>query len=143
MKGEVKLKSVKAVYALIYNKDSNEVLMVYNKDSNGWSMPGGAVEENETLEEATIREVQEETGLLVRVGDVVAVNERFFQEKNEHAIFITFNAEIIGGEISIERPDEISKIKWVDIHTADKLMPYHKEGINKLKRNSARYCFQG
>ena len=104
----MKLKDIKAVYALIYNKDDKDVLMVYNKDSNAWSMPGGAVEENETLEQAIIREVQEETGLLVRVGDVAAINERFFQEKNEHALFITFNAEIIGGEISIESPNEIS-----------------------------------
>jgi 8-oxo-dGTP diphosphatase len=116
--------------------------MVFNRDHNSWSMPGGAVEENETLEQATIREVREETGLLVKIHDIVAINERFFQEDNGHAIFITFRSEIIGGEIFIENPDEISEIKWVDIPTADKLMPYHKNGINKLILNSATYCFQ-
>ena len=136
------MKLVNVVYALIFNEKTGQVLLVFNRDHNSWSMPGGAVEENETLEQATIREVQEETGLLVKIRDVVAINERFFQEDNEHAIFITFRTEIIGGKIFIENPDEISEIKWVDIPTADKLMPYHKNGIYKLIYNSATYCFQ-
>lgn len=137
------MKRVNVVYCLIHNKETEQVLMVHNKDVNSWSMPGGAVEEDETLEQAAIREVQEETGLMVEIGDVVAVNECFFKGSNEHAIFITFRAEIIGGEISIEDPDEISKVTWVDIPTADKLMPYHKRGVIKLICNSATYCFQG
>ena len=117
--------------------------MVHNKDVNSWSLPGGAVEEDETLEQAAIREAKEETGLIVKIRDVVAINECFFLEDKEQVLFVTFRAEIIGGKISIENPDEISKITWVDILTADKLMPYHKCGISKLIHNSSTYCFQG
>lgn len=137
------MKSVNVVYALLYNEETEQVLLVCNRDNHdSWSMPGGAVEENETLEQAMIREVKEETGLLVKIQDIVAINERFVQENKEHAIFITFRTEIIGGAIHIENPDEISEIKWVDISTANKLMPYHKDGVNKLIHNSATYCFQ-
>jgi len=117
--------------------------MVHNKDTNSWSLPGGCVEENETLEQAAIREAKEETGLIVKIKDVVAINECFFNEENQQVLFFTFSAEIIGGKISIENPNEISKITWVDIPTADKLMPYHKCGVSKLIHNSATYCFQG
>jgi len=117
--------------------------MVHNKDVNSWSLPGGAVEEDETLEQAAIREAKEETGLIVEIRDVVAINECFFKEDNQLVLFITFRAEIIGGKITIENPNEISKITWVDIPLADKLMPYHKCGVSKLIENSSTYCFQG
>jgi 8-oxo-dGTP diphosphatase len=106
-------------------------------------MPGGAVEDEETLEQAAIREVKEETGLLVEINDVVAINECFFKRNNEHALFVTFRATIVGGKITIENPDEISTVTWVDIPSADKLMPYHKYGIRKLIQNSSTYYFQG
>lgn len=117
--------------------------MVHNKDVDAWSMPGGAVKNNETLEQAAKREVLEETGLVVEIKDVAAINECFFMGKNEHAILITFKVNIIGGEVSIKNPDEISRIAWVDISIADTLMPYHKHGISKLISNSSDYSFQG
>jgi 8-oxo-dGTP diphosphatase len=41
-----------------------------------WSIPGGTLELGETLAEGTVRELQEETGLLVRVLDLIEVFER-------------------------------------------------------------------
>lgn len=41
-----------------------------------WSIPGGTLELGETLAEGTVRELEEETGLLVRVLDLIEVFER-------------------------------------------------------------------
>ncbi|MEW9675155.1 NUDIX hydrolase [Lentibacillus sp. L22] len=135
------MKRVDVVYALIYDKNDQKVLMV-NNEGSGWSLPGGAVEQGETLEQAVIREVEEETSLRIGVKDVIAVNEACFKGKGHHALFITFKAEIINGEVSIQCKGEILEIKWVDLQTANELMPYYRGGVESLLKSSSPYTYQ-
>lgn len=144
MKGCYRLKRVDVTYSLITNDSKSKVLMVYNIDHDSWSLPGGTVEPNETLEQAVIREAKEETGLDIKIFGLVALNECKFEKINEHAIFFTFRAEIIGGHEEIVRPDEISNISWIDIKKAEELMPYYPDGLRKLiEENEIAYTNQG
>lgn len=52
--------------------DKKRFLMVYNMKRNGWEMPGGKIETNETVEEAAKRECLEESGYDV---DVIAIRD--------------------------------------------------------------------
>ncbi|MGR9049801.1 NUDIX hydrolase [Halobacillus faecis] len=133
---------VDVAYAFIFNEIEEKVLMVKNKNS-GWSLPGGAVENGETFQQAAIRESKEETNLTIETQNIVAVNEAFFEKKGHHALFITFKAKIVEGSLQILHNDEIDEIKWVDIKTANKRMPYNAGGVESLLKSSAPYTYQG
>ncbi len=51
----------------------NKVAVLYSKKYNAFISPGGGVEKNETLKEACIREAKEETGLVVKPLEKIAV----------------------------------------------------------------------
>jgi mutator protein MutT len=66
-----------------------------------WVVPGGTVELGETLEEALVREIEEETGLLVRPREVVAVFDRILGEGarvDYHYVIIDYLCDYVAGE---------------------------------------------
>ena len=67
-----------------------------------WVIPGGTVELGETLQEAVVREMQEETGLLVAPREVVLVFDRIQREGPSveyHYVIIDYACEYVSGEL--------------------------------------------
>ncbi|MGH3090471.1 MAG: NUDIX hydrolase [Rubrobacteraceae bacterium] len=121
-------------YALIADEISGKVLMVCNRRSSGlsWSLPGGAREPGETLEETVIRETREETGLDVVVEGIVAVGERL---RNSHVLIATFLARRVGGVAALQKDEEVVKVEWAPFETADRRMPWYPGGVRALLEN--------
>ena len=142
------MKRIDVVSALIYD-DQGNILLVKNRKGNSfyWGLPGGGVESGETLEEAVVREVREETGFTIEVAGLSSLREVFLDKKNHHALLITFFAKIIGGEININDPDhEIEEVKWVDIENARELMAHLFEMLRinpETYKLPAFYEFEG
>ncbi len=76
-------------------KEKSVLLVKQNYANQYWSLPGGYMEAGESIDQATIREVKEETGLDVRLKRVVGI----YTNPNESKLVVTFEAEITGGEI--------------------------------------------
>jgi mutator protein MutT len=92
-----------------------------------WSIPGGTLETGETLEEGTRRELEEETGLRVRVLELIEVFERIFHEAGDanarpryHFVILDYLCERISGEA--RAGGDVTDVAWVA--EAD-LEPYH------------------
>jgi 8-oxo-dGTP diphosphatase len=68
-----------------------------------WSLPGGVVELGETLRAAAQREALEETGLIVKAGEVLEVLDRIIPGKDSapqyHYVLIDFLCVVKGGEL--------------------------------------------
>ncbi|EEM40793.1 MutT/NUDIX [Bacillus thuringiensis serovar sotto str. T04001] len=80
--------------------EDEKVLLVKQKVANrNWSLPGGRVENGETLEEAIIREMREETGLEVKIKKLLYVCDK--PDASPSLLHITFLLERIEGEITL------------------------------------------
>ena len=133
-----------------------EVLLVHpggpfwiKKDAGAWTIPKGELNENEEPFDAAIREMKEETGIVL-IGDFIALapvkqkgGKLVYAWANEHDVD---PSEIKSNEFEIEWPPksgkkklfpEIDKADWFDIKTAKEKMnagqlPFIEELIKKL-----------
>jgi ADP-ribose pyrophosphatase YjhB (NUDIX family) len=78
-----------------------------------WCIPCGYVEYDEDVRQAAQREFQEETGLLVQVGDVYTVHSNF-HNPDMHSVGIWFRGTVLGGDL---RPaDDIDEVTYVPLY---------------------------
>ena len=104
--------------------DGTKVLLVRrgNEPLKGeWSLPGGAVELGETLQQGVVREVLEETGLVVVPAGIVDVLDRITQEEvvqdgasgrvRYHYVLIDFVCRVTGGPL--REGSDADEVRWV------------------------------
>jgi 8-oxo-dGTP diphosphatase len=91
--------------------DDGRVLMILSP-KRGWENPGGRVEEGESLPEALRREVREETGIDVQVGQLAGV----YTNLRHSIVIFTFFGSRIGGVSRTS--DESLDVVWLDAEEA-------------------------
>ncbi|QWF82130.1 NUDIX hydrolase [Amycolatopsis sp. CA-230715] len=134
-----------AVSAFIQDNESR-ILMIRRTDNDLYSLPGGQLELGETLTEAAVREVREETGIECEVTGIIGIysnpNHVIAYDDGEvrQEFSICFRARLVGG--TLRTSDESSESLWVGsrdayaltIHPSTKLRLEHALSENKEPR---------
>lgn len=81
-----------------------------------WEFPGGSVEFGEQLAAALQREMREEYGIEISVGDLLDVVDHILPEEGQHWVSPTYICRITSGTPEILEPDKCAEIGWFHLH---------------------------
>lgn len=115
-------------------KDHYKVLLIQRKNDpfkDQWALPGGFVEKDETLEEAAIRELKEETGIKVEYMEQVKAFGDPGRDPRGRVISVAFLSQVHCEE-DLNPADDARDAKWVKLDSLPgmKLAFDHDEIIN-------------
>ncbi len=105
------------VAVTVFVVQDGQVLLIRRTDNGLWALPGGAQEFGEFIAETAVRETIEETGVTVKVTDVVGIytNPAHVVEYSDGEVrqqfSICLRAEYVSGEPTTS--DESSQVRWV------------------------------
>jgi ADP-ribose pyrophosphatase YjhB (NUDIX family) len=126
-----------------------------------WTIPGGFAEENEKAEEAAVREVREETGLVTEAVSLLAVRDRPGDRALKHDVYLVFLLAYTSGALHPQAeevsaagfflPEELAEMNAAPLSlavtrlaltAADRPAPGFKpaSGINLFSAAARLYC---
>ena len=116
--------------------DGGRVLLVQRGQAplkGEWSLPGGALELGETLEDGIRREVLEETGLVIEPLAVVEVLDRIARDSEGrvqyHYVLVDFLCQVISGDLACAT--DAVDARWAEIDDLAAVAPFTVAVIQK------------
>jgi 8-oxo-dGTP pyrophosphatase MutT (NUDIX family) len=127
-----------SVSAVILDR-RGRLLLQQRSDGGQWGLPGGSVEIGESVREAVIREVREETGLRVTPGRLIGIYSepalqvvRYPDGNVWHYINVCFECAVQGGELTT--CDETLALAYVPLSRLPRtLLPNHRVRIRDAR----------
>jgi ADP-ribose pyrophosphatase YjhB (NUDIX family) len=121
--------------AVIFDEPRQRILLMKRDDNGLWCLPSGGMDPGESVTETVIREVEEETGLIVRVVGLVGIYSspdvlvRYPDGNRFQIVSLCFATEVVGGEL--KATSEAVSVGYFDEEAASAMaiMANHVERI--------------
>lgn len=133
------MKKEKSVGCIIID-DNQNVLLVNEKERNFWGFPKGHTELGETEIETALREVKEETGIVVKINETKRYSLNYIIRYEIDKTTVLYIARPIGGILQ-KQESEIAEVKWcpinavIDTLTFDNAKELFKKVMKDLNLN--------
>ena len=131
------------VSAVILN-ESGQALIMKRSHSDYWCLSGGRIDQAESAQECCVREILEETGLIVEIVRLISSNTDphsvvHYPDGNVHRSFVLcFEVKIVAGELTTS--DESSGFDWIGPDQLDKYLLIPDSRLNLIDAWSNTAC---
>lgn len=123
----------------IFN-EKGEVLLQRRGDSGRWGFPGGAIEPGESIQQAAVREVKEETGLDVEVGRLIGIytdcDMEYPNGDKAHSICIGVEFKMLGGQLACDDAETLA-LQYFPLDEMPELFCKQHRALARDVRNKA------
>ena len=114
---------VKAAGGVVRRADGT-IAVVHRPRYDDWSLPKGKLDPGESFEEAALREVWEETGLRVSLGEELPSVEYTVRDRPKRVRYWLMSVESDPG---FEPNDEVDELRWLSPRDAEALLTYDRD----------------
>lgn len=129
--------SREACRAIVIN--DGKILMSYETGTDQWFIPGGGVEEGETLSDCCQRETEEETGCIVAPGEHFLTINEFYEEWKFISHYFVCELLSENGTVRLTEREKRAGLekRWIDLDEAVTLFSKHDEyKADEMKRGA-------
>lgn len=121
--------------AVVFSKDSGtlQLLLIRRKNEPGkgmWAFPGGFVEDDEDLEPAAIRELQEETGLQLSSMTQLCTVGTPGRDARFRTVSVFYYAVVNAAEHKVQGADDAAEAAWVNVKDITAMAFDHKKVLD-------------
>ena len=115
-------------HATILDKTQKRILLIAMRNPLGqilWGFPGGHIRIGEKVKDALTREVREETGYDIEVGELLGVYDNIISDAHlrivDHIINVIWIAKVVSGKLDFSKDEEIIEAKWFTLAESKEL----------------------
>jgi 8-oxo-dGTP diphosphatase len=107
------------------SEEGTEVCLVHRPRYDDWTLPKGKLDPGESFEEAALREVEEETGLVCSLE--VELASTHYSDRKGRAKVVRYWRMEVDEDPGFEPNDEVDELLWVGVEEATELLTYPRD----------------